>query len=269
MANRVLKCAECTATLYLPYPSETPVDFANPVLLTVEQMFLAEITCSRATCPSQGAIQDPFGHMAPPPPEVPQPAEVLQPHEVPQPSEKLGYIFTLNPDVNRHQQQAQVLEQLLANDPELNVSVHEGNPPCRCCVQSGRTCHGFEEGDRCRECVRAQRKHCIKSLHKVKPRGFWAKNVIFDYEAPCHIKASGLRPGPNSQVILQYLVKWPWMCYHAWQPAANLSQCPWVVGEFHLNNDPNFPGPPEWLAEYEELARLLAERRAAQGPGQM
>lgn len=261
MATRPLLCAECGTTLYLPYRSASPANFTNPILLTVEQMFLTEIVCSSAACPSHGAIQDPFGLM------LPQPL-APQPPAIQQPSEQFGYIFTLNPDIDRHQQQAQVLQQLLTNNPELDVSVHEGAPPCRSCVQQGMSCHGFEEGDKCRECARAQRQ-CLMSLYKVKPRWFWTKNIIFDYEPPCHIQASGLRPGSDSHVILQYLVKWPWMQNHAWQPAANLTQFPFVVRAFHLNNDPNFPGPPEWLEGYEELARLLAERRAAQGPGQL
>jgi len=238
MANRPLHCAECNTLLYLPCPDAGPVDFDNPIRLTVEQMIITEIVCSSTTCPSRVDVQDLFGLME-------QPLE--------QPFEDPGYVLTVDSSMAMGdqgaplsndappQQQQPPQQQILGEIPEFingNV-VHKGPNPCR--NHKSGVC-------------------CSKSLFMAKASGFWKTRCVIDYEPPFSIRSSRITACSHGCAVLQYHVRWACNAHPAWEDSENLKGFPSVLEAFHLAN-PTMPGPPDFLVRNgngEFLSEFLA-----------
>lgn len=261
MANRPLHCAECNTLLYLPCPDAGPVDFDNPIRLTVEQMIITEIVCSSTTCPSRVDVQDLFGLME-------QPLE--------QPFEDPDYVLTVDSSMAMGdqgaplsndappQQQQPPQQQILGEIPEFingNV-VHKGPNPCRRCFTHGSHCRWEEDNDSCIQC----RNHksvvcCSKSLFKAKASGFWKTRCVIDYEPPFSIRSSRIAACSHGCAVLQYHVRWACNAHPAWEDSENLKDFPSVLEAFHLAN-PTMPGPPDFLVRNEN-GEFLSEFLAA------
>lgn len=155
-------------------------------------------------------------------------------------------------------QQQQQEEDLLVQSLEFSglpdqidgKRVHKAQNPCRYCFQKGMHCHRKPGSDSCETCLKHQR-NCHNCLTGAKPRSRsqWSKCVVVDYSSPCTITASRIRHDPVEGSKLEYNAKfvfrggWP-----TWEAAEELKPYPGVLKKFHYNN-PQMPGPPDWLGE--------------------
>lgn len=175
------------------------------------------------------------------------------------PLEQPGDVQTVNPtDLMGGQQQQE--EDLFVQSLDLSGlpdeidgrRVHKAQNPCRKCFQAGALCHRKPGSDSCARCEKYQ-NNCNIHLTGAKPRSRsrWSKCIVVDYSSPCTVSASRIRLDPLEGDKLEYNAKfaskggWP-----TWEAAEDLRAYPGVLKKFHCEN-PQMPGPPDWLVEQE------------------
>lgn len=241
MDSPALVCNECGTLHCVPSAPTTPIgNFASSSRPTAKQEPKAN-----STFPSPLLHQCSLGIMEDVRTELP----LGQPVDVP----------TVNP-MHLMEGQQQQEEDLLVQSLELSglpdqidgKRVHKAQNPCRYCFQKGMLCHRKPGSDSCETCEKHHR-NCNNCLTGAKPRSRsqWSKCVVVDYSSPCTITASRIRYDPLEGFKLEYDAKfvfkggWP-----TWEAAENLRAYPGVLKKFHYDN-PQMPGPPDWLFEQE------------------
>lgn len=239
MARSDVVCDECGTLLYCdPSPVTDAADVTPKTQrLTKEQCTGLGIVCSSDKCS--------------PKPIVLVPAETLESVE----QEMLS-----GGEFPPQEQQEQDLEGKLERELGLLDSlpqvidgkpVYTGENPCRRCYNKGYRCSWEEGSDSCSACVR-HNDPCRKSLVGIKPAAVWQKWTVVDYSSPCIVHASRLRSRMYGNEVLEYQVKWIFKTGHCcWEEAETMKKYPWILKKFHHDN-PNMPGPPEWLAAEED-----------------